>query len=150
MNEAIRTRLLNMMQRHGIGYLDYAGPDGNLTIEADRPDAHAPVLADRPGIFLIRHPAETSATAPAWRREYDFRQFWGVPALDLPALAALDARIEGGGAQARAEWAATYPVGHPAMWRGPLPPQAFRAYACAIGHADPGGYQRCVCGAESR
>lgn len=68
MNEAIRTRLLEMMQRHGIGYLDYAGPDGTLTIEADRPDMHAPVLADRPGIFLTRHPAETAPPAPAWPR----------------------------------------------------------------------------------
>lgn len=49
-----------MMERHGIAYFDYAGPDGALLIQADRPGEHAPIHAARSGVFLTRHPAETS------------------------------------------------------------------------------------------
>ena len=67
MNEALHARLMGLMARHGIGYFDYEGPDGQLVIDADRPDdEHPPVLAHGSGIFLSRHPAERSPAA--WPR----------------------------------------------------------------------------------
>ncbi len=58
--------ILDLMDRHGIGWLDYEGPDGAMCVDADRPEAHPPVLAGRPGIFLSRHPADV--IAPSWPR----------------------------------------------------------------------------------
>jgi acetyl-CoA carboxylase biotin carboxyl carrier protein len=66
MNAALRSTILDLMDRHGIGWFDYEGPDGTMTLDADRPEQHPPVLADRPGIFLTRHPAD--AVAPSWPR----------------------------------------------------------------------------------
>ena len=59
MNAGAREKILDLMNRHGIGYFDYEGPDGVLTVEADRPEQdHAPILAPTAGIFLWRHPAD--------------------------------------------------------------------------------------------
>lgn len=59
MNEALRGKVLELMNRHGIGYFDYEGPDGTLTLEADRPEQdHTPLLAPMAGVFLWRHPAD--------------------------------------------------------------------------------------------
>lgn len=67
MNAGLRDKVLDLMNRHGIGYFDYEGPDGSLTLEADRPEQdHAPILAPMPGIFLWRHPAESGVAA--WPR----------------------------------------------------------------------------------
>lgn len=66
MNAALRSTILDLMVRHGIGWFDYEGPDGTMTIDADRPEEHSPVLASRPGIFLSHHPAES--VAPSWPR----------------------------------------------------------------------------------
>lgn len=66
MNEALREKVLELMNRHGIGYFDYEGPDGSLELDAERPDDHPPILARSAGIFLTRHPAEHQA--PAWPR----------------------------------------------------------------------------------
>lgn len=66
MNDALRARVLDLMSRHGIGYFDYEGADGRLTLHADRPGEHPPILARLPGIFLTRHPAEREAQA--WPR----------------------------------------------------------------------------------
>ena len=61
MKADLREKVLDLMNRHGIGYFDYEGPDGALTLEADRPEQdHAPILASSPGIFLWRHPADRS------------------------------------------------------------------------------------------
>jgi hypothetical protein len=62
MKPEVGETLLALMQRHGIGYLDYAGPDGRLRIDADLPDPHPPIFADRPGQYLSRHPAEAGPT----------------------------------------------------------------------------------------
>lgn len=66
MNAALREKVLELMNRHGIGYFDYEGPDGSLELDAERPDDHPPILARAPGIFLSCHPAER--TALAWPR----------------------------------------------------------------------------------
>lgn len=66
MNEALREKVLELMNRHGIGYFDYEGPDGSLELDAERPDDHPPILARAAGIFLTRHPAEHQV--PAWPR----------------------------------------------------------------------------------
>jgi hypothetical protein len=59
MNEARRGKVLDLMNRHGIGYFDYEGPDGMLTLDADQPEqAHPPIPARMAGIFLWRHPAD--------------------------------------------------------------------------------------------
>ena len=61
MNEALRSKVLELMNRHGIGYFDYEGPDGVLTLDADQPEQdHPPILARTAGIFLWRHPADRS------------------------------------------------------------------------------------------
>lgn len=59
MNEALRGKVLDLMNRRGIGYFDYAGPDGVLTLDADLPEQeHPPIIARTAGIFLWRHPAD--------------------------------------------------------------------------------------------
>lgn len=67
MNEALRGKVLELMSRHGIGYFDYQGPDGVLTLDADLPEQeHAPISARMAGIFLWRHPADSGAVV--WPR----------------------------------------------------------------------------------
>lgn len=67
MNEAIRKQVLDLMNRHGIGLLEYEGPDGSLRLDAERSvQDHPEVLAPAPGRFLWRHPAER--TDPNWPR----------------------------------------------------------------------------------
>ena len=61
-----RAQIVELMQRHGIGYFDYEGPEGRLTVQADRPDEHPPILAAMSGIFLLRHPA--GKDEPVWPR----------------------------------------------------------------------------------
>lgn len=67
MNEALREKVLALMNRHGIGYFDYEGPDGSLELTAEHPEDHPPILARLAGVFLTRHPAERQA-APWPRR----------------------------------------------------------------------------------
>ena len=67
MNEALRIKVLDLMHRHGIGYFDYEGPDGALTLGADLPEQeHPPISARAAGIFLSRHPVER--TIAVWPR----------------------------------------------------------------------------------
>jgi hypothetical protein len=67
MNKALRGKVLDLMNRHGIGYFDYEGPDGVLTLDADLPEQeHPPILACMPGVFLWRHPADSSVAV--WPR----------------------------------------------------------------------------------
>lgn len=66
MNDALREKILDLMNRHGIGYFDYEGPDGSLTLDAEHADDHPPILAQAPGVFLTRHPAR--AKPAVWPR----------------------------------------------------------------------------------
>lgn len=67
MIEALRAKILDLMNRHGIGYFDYEGPDGVLVLDADQPEQeHPPILARMVGIFLWRHPADRSVAV--WPR----------------------------------------------------------------------------------
>jgi len=67
MNEALRQTVLDLMNRHGIGVLEYEGPDGSFSLDAERAiQTHAKILADSPGVFLSRHPADS--TEPVWPR----------------------------------------------------------------------------------
>jgi hypothetical protein len=66
MNDALREKVLGLMNRHGIGYFGYEGPDGSLTLDAERADDHPPILGRSAGIFLTRHPAGHGV--PAWPR----------------------------------------------------------------------------------
>jgi hypothetical protein len=67
MNEALRKKVLALMNRHGIGYFDYEGPDGVLALDADQPEQeHPPILARAAGIFLWRHPADRAVAV--WPR----------------------------------------------------------------------------------
>lgn len=67
MNEALRSKLLELMNRHGIGWFEYDGPDGALALDADGPErAHPPIFARTAGIFLWRHPLDR--TVAAWPR----------------------------------------------------------------------------------
>lgn len=94
MNEVLRDKVLDLMMRHGIGYFDYEGPDGNLTLDAERPDDHPPILARSPGIFLSSHPAEHKVSA--WPRRVSVGDILGWlkvgPRLD-PVTAAQDGVI---------------------------------------------------------
>jgi hypothetical protein len=67
MNEALRGKVLELMNRHGIGYFDYEGLDGVLTIDADQSEQeHLPIVARTAGIFLWRHPVDRNLAA--WPR----------------------------------------------------------------------------------
>ena len=67
MKDDLRTRVLELMNRHGIGLLEYEGPGGPLRLDAERSvQLHPDVRASAPGRFLWRHPAETGE--PAWPR----------------------------------------------------------------------------------
>ena len=90
-----RERLLELMHRHGIGYFDYEGPDGTLTLEADRPEQdHSPILASSPGIFLWRHPADRAvATWPRRVRSGEILGWLKIGSLLEPVRATEDAPI---------------------------------------------------------
>jgi hypothetical protein len=61
MNEALRGKVLDLMNMHGIGYFDYEGPDGVLMLDADKPQQeHPPITARMAGVFLWRHPVDRS------------------------------------------------------------------------------------------
>jgi hypothetical protein len=61
MNPALHQRVLALMSRYDIGYFDYAGPDGVLTLDAEVSEqGHSPITASRAGIFLWSHPADRS------------------------------------------------------------------------------------------
>lgn len=67
MSEAQRGKVLELMNRHGIGYFDYEGPDGVLTLDADHPErGHPPIHARTAGLFLWRHPADNAVAV--WPR----------------------------------------------------------------------------------
>ena len=67
MNEALRQTVLDLMNRHGIGALEYEGPDGNLVLDTERAiQTHAKIFADAPGVFLSHHPGDK--TEPVWPR----------------------------------------------------------------------------------
>ena len=67
MTEALRGKVFDLMNRHGIGYFDYEGPDGVLTIDADLAEQpHPPIFARTAGRFLWRHPADQQVTV--WPR----------------------------------------------------------------------------------
>jgi hypothetical protein len=76
MNEALRGKILEMMNRHGIGYFDYEGPDGALELDAEQPEQeHPPILARTAGIFLWRHPVDRSVAM--WPRRVRQREVIG-------------------------------------------------------------------------
>lgn len=107
-------------------------------------------LQDRRTWYLANLSQAGSSVGPRWRLEYEFQRFWGLPAINLAALDALNDRILED-EQDRARWFSAYRVGRTAAWHVPdgvesLPPKVFRAYYCAIGHVDPDGYRRCLCG----
>jgi hypothetical protein len=59
MNQAQREKVLDLMNRHGIGYFKYEGPEGSVMLDADRlGEEHPPISAGTAGIFLWRHPAD--------------------------------------------------------------------------------------------
>jgi hypothetical protein len=95
MNEALRGKILKLMSRHGIGYFDYEGPDGALTLIADRPEQdHPPVLARTAGVFLWRHPADRSvAVWPRRVREGEVVGWLKIGPLLEPVRAEEDALI---------------------------------------------------------
>ncbi|MDB5555250.1 MAG: hypothetical protein JWL86_5234 [Rhizobium sp.] len=67
MNATLRQTVLDLMNRHGIGVLEYEGPDGSLTLDTEREiQSHAKIFADAPGVFLSRHPADKAE--PVWPR----------------------------------------------------------------------------------
>ncbi|MCB1446176.1 MAG: hypothetical protein KDJ87_10380 [Rhizobiaceae bacterium] len=95
MNEPLRSAILDLMNRHGIGYFDYEGPDGALRLDADRPEEHPPILATRPGLFLARHPADRAA--PRWPRRVTAGEIVGwlkIGPLLEPVRASRDATID--------------------------------------------------------
>lgn len=95
MNETRSGKVLELMNRHGIGYFDYEGPDGMLTLEADRPKQdHPPILAGTAGIFLWRHPADQSVTTwPRRVREGEVIGWLRIGPLLEPVCAVKDALI---------------------------------------------------------
>ncbi|MBX9458319.1 MAG: hypothetical protein KL863_21045 [Rhizobium sp.] len=67
MNDALRARLLELMNRHGIGWFDYEGPDGAIALDAEEPEqAHPPIFARTAGVFLWRHPVDRNVAV--WPR----------------------------------------------------------------------------------
>ena len=95
MNQALRGKILDLMNRHGIGYFDYEGPDGVLTLDADlREQEHPPILARMAGIFLWRHPADRSvAVWPRRVRPAEVIGWLKIGALLEPVRADEDALI---------------------------------------------------------
>ena len=95
MKAGSREHVLELMNRHGIGYFDYEGPDGVLALEADRPEQdHVPILASTPGIFLWRHPVDHGVAV--WPRRVRSGEVIGwlkIGPLLKPVLATEDAPI---------------------------------------------------------
>lgn len=95
MNETLRQTVLDLMNRHGIGQLEYEGPDGSLRLDAERDlQDHPHVLAPAPGRFLWRHPAERNE--PAWPRHVrkgDVIGWLKVGPILKPVLATEDALV---------------------------------------------------------
>lgn len=97
MNEGLRQSVLDLMNRHGIGELEYEGPDGTLTLDTEQAvQAHAKIFADAPGVFLSRHPADK--TVPTWPRRVRQGEIIGwlkVGPLLRPVAASEDAVVFG-------------------------------------------------------
>jgi hypothetical protein len=93
MNETLRQAVLDLMNRHGIGVLEYEGPDGSLMLDAEQNiQDHPEVLATTPGIFLWKHP--TDRTYPIWPRHVRTRDVIGwlrIGPILRPVLASHDA-----------------------------------------------------------
>jgi hypothetical protein len=97
MNETLRENVLDLMNRHGIGVLEYEGLDGSLTLDTERAvQANAKILADAPGVFLSRHPADRTKTAwPRHVRQGEIIGWLKVGPLLLPVTAGEDAVMAG-------------------------------------------------------
>jgi hypothetical protein len=97
MNEALRQTVLDLMNRHGIGMLEYEGTDGNLVLDTERAvQSHAKIFADAPGVFLSRHPSDK--VEPAWPRRVRSGEIIGwlkVGPLFRPVSASEDAVMAG-------------------------------------------------------
>lgn len=95
MKAGSREKILDLMNRHGIGYFDYEGPDGALALEADRHEQdHPPILAPKAGVFLWRHPADRGVAV--WPRRVRSGEIIGwlkIGPLLEPVHAAEDAPI---------------------------------------------------------
>jgi acetyl-CoA carboxylase biotin carboxyl carrier protein len=96
MNEDIRRQVLDMMNRHGIGLLEYEGPEGSLRLDAERSvQDHPDIFAPAPGKFLWRHPTES--VEPIWPRHVSKGDVIGwlkVGPILLPVLANENAMIK--------------------------------------------------------
>ncbi|CAN7604737.1 hypothetical protein [Rhizobium sp. LjRoot254] len=97
MNEALRQTVLDLMNRHGIGALEYEGPDGKLMLDTERAvQDHPEILADAAGVFLWWHPAER--VEPTWPRHVRRGEIIGwlkVGPLLRPVIASEDAVVAG-------------------------------------------------------
>ena len=95
MKEDLRGKVLDLMNRHGIGYFDYEGPDGVLTLDADQPEqSHPPILARTAGLFLWRHPADRAlAVWPRRVRPGEVVGWLKIGPLLVPVRAEEDALI---------------------------------------------------------
>ncbi|UVC08765.1 hypothetical protein IHQ71_27175 [Rhizobium sp. TH2] len=97
MNETLRQTVLDLMNRHGIGALEYQGPDGSLTLDTERAiQLHAKIFADAPGVFLSCHPADKAE--PIWPRDVRRGEIIGwlkVGPLLRPVTASEDAVVTG-------------------------------------------------------
>lgn len=95
MNETLRRNMLEMMNRHGIGMLEYEGPDGSFSLDAEQSiQDHPEVLAATTGVFLWKHP--TDQTDPIWPRHVRTREVIGwlrIGPLLSPVLASHDASL---------------------------------------------------------
>lgn len=97
MNETLRQTVLDLMNRHGIGQLEYEGPDGSLMLDTERViQAHAKIFADSPGVFLSRHPGDkTGAVWPRRVRRGEILGWLKIGPLLRPVTASEDAVVAG-------------------------------------------------------
>lgn len=98
-------------------------------------------LIDATTYYLSNLDGFDDAEAPAWKKEYSFREQWGMKRLDFESFNALFHSLETDPNKQK-EWMTLYNVKHPATLT--TIPKTFPWLACAAGNVGEGPYESCV------